>query len=86
MIRCGNCTDRHATADEVRECYAITREQNDEADREMAAERGYERHLEDRGYEDARAQEAHDARGVGGWWNLPMAGAMWAADGHDTRA
>jgi hypothetical protein len=83
-IRCGNhgrARVYHLSATEVRECFQETQYNLEEAAREAAAERGLERHLEDRGYEEARAQEAHDA--ATGWWNLPVAASMWAADSRD---
>jgi len=57
-IKCGSCHDRHSSVDEVRRCYA------DEAGnrQEHEAERATERFFEERGYEDARAQEAHEVR------------------------
>lgn len=61
-IKCGNCRDRHTSVDEVKACYAQM-QANVEAQRaELAAEQAYERHLEDRGFDDARAQEDHEAR------------------------
>lgn len=71
-IRCGNRevhgTDGrfyHPTAADVRDCYTeAAREADDEALMEgvRQAEMGYERYLEDRGYEAARAQEEYEAR------------------------
>jgi hypothetical protein len=60
-VRCGNHhrDDRtyHADAASVRECYRLTAEQDADSRAEIAAELAYERHLEDRGYWEARAQE-----------------------------
>lgn len=63
-VRCGNHADRcyHANAASVRACYQLSVTLAAEAESEIAAERGYERHLEDRGYDEARAQELHEQR------------------------
>lgn len=53
---------RHANAASIRECYRLTRQMQADMDAEIAAELAYERHLEDRGYWDARAQEDYEAR------------------------
>lgn len=64
---CGNCSSRtdrvrHINAQAVRTCYIAEREQREEADACYNAEMAYERHLEDRGYDEARAHDAHEAR------------------------
>lgn len=83
-IRCGNPNSpdlpgphTHATAAEVASCYAATRayaEYCDWDDGAAAAEQAYERHLENRGYGEARAQADYEARnGVVGFieaWHL----------------
>ena len=69
-IRCGNRNPvdfvgehRHAAPDEVRACYAATAAYEAYGDRyEYNADAAYERHLEDRGYDEARAQDEHEAR------------------------
>jgi hypothetical protein len=48
----------HANPASVRECYRLTAEAIADQEAEIRAELAYERHLEDRGYEEARAQEA----------------------------
>jgi len=54
---CGACGYHHATVKAIKACYAIMQAQEDEMRAEQAAELAYERHLEDRGYWDARADE-----------------------------
>lgn len=61
-VRCGQCQAHHANADTVRECYRITAAQEATVRAEQAAELAYERHLEDRGYWDARAQDDYEER------------------------
>jgi hypothetical protein len=76
--RCGNCRDRHATADTVRDCYAITRAEQAEAAAEAAAENAYERYLENRGYDEAAAERAwEDARGVVQFEDAYRAACPW---------
>lgn len=52
----------HESAEAVRRCYAVRNEMEAEQAAELAAEQAYERHLEDRGYDDARAQEVYEQR------------------------
>jgi hypothetical protein len=67
-VRCGNRKAHgpdvyHNGRTEVRDCFAgrlATEPDHDNG--AAAAELAYERHLEDRGYDDARAQEEHEAR------------------------
>lgn len=65
-IRCGNhprgVKVRHADVESVKACYALTRALEAEQAAEQAAELAYERHLEDRGYWDARAQDDYERR------------------------
>lgn len=66
-IRCGNpgcwSPDRtHATAEQVRDCYAVTRQQEEQAEFDAAAERANERALEDRGYWESQAQDDYERR------------------------
>lgn len=71
-VKCGNRDAHgqgrvyHPNSDEVRECYAETRYQNENAEREAEIERAYERHLEDRGYDAARWDEDRE-RELAGW-------------------
>jgi epoxyqueuosine reductase QueG len=67
-IRCGNCKERHESVSAVRECYdedaRMAYEEQMFAD-VARAEAGYERWLEDRGADEAAAQDAYEAaRGV----------------------
>lgn len=48
----------HANPASVRACYRLSAEMIADQRAEIAAEEAYERFLEDRGYEEARAQEA----------------------------
>lgn len=57
---------RHANTASVRACYQLTAEMNAEQEAEAAIELAYERHLEDRGYHEARAQEAWEQ--TNGMW------------------
>ena len=70
-VRCGNHGHGqkfyHPTAQAVRECYDWTADQEAQRAAEQAAEEGYERFLEDRGYWAARAQEDYEARNGIGW-------------------
>jgi hypothetical protein len=62
---CGACSKHHSSVKAIKVCHEIGRFQEDEMRAELAAEQGYERYLEDRGYWDARAQEDHErAMGV----------------------
>lgn len=64
-IRCGahgRIKVYHDSTETVRYCYGKMRSDQAEAAAEAAAELAYERHLEDRGYYEARAQEEHEAR------------------------
>lgn len=47
----------HANPASVRACYELTAQMDADQAAEIAAELAYERHLEDRGYWEARAQE-----------------------------
>lgn len=73
-IRCGCCLLNHTTAAEVAACYADAEEAQAQANAELAAELAYERHLEDRGWQEALLQEQVEAaRGVIGFreaWHL----------------
>jgi hypothetical protein len=63
--RCGNCKNHHATAADIRACYARDRELLQRADSEFDADTAYTRYLEDRGHDEAVAERAwEDARGV----------------------
>lgn len=78
--RCGNCGGgvHHADVAAVKLCYALEAEQSWD-DGAAAAEAAYERHLEDRGYDEARAQDDHEARnGVVGFIDA------WHAESPDT--
>lgn len=63
-IRCGNhgrgARVYHANPASVRECYRLTAEMIADQKAEIEAEQRYERFLEDRGYWEARAQEAYE--------------------------
>ena len=68
-VRCGNHGRtapgehvRHANPASVRACYRATAEMIADQEAEIAAELAYERHLEDRGYWEARAQEDWENR------------------------
>jgi hypothetical protein len=65
-VRCGNHGREgrfyHADAAEVRACYAWDWDNEENARAEQAVELAYERHLEDRGYDEARFQEQMEAR------------------------
>jgi hypothetical protein len=69
-VRCGNHgrgpAIRHADVAHVRACYQASADQEAQMRAEIAAENAMERWLENRGYEDARAQEAYDAS-----WSFP---------------
>lgn len=65
-ILCGNHGDGaevyHRTVDLVRTCFHIAQEQDEQVLGDWRAERAAERHLEDRGYDEARAQDDYEAR------------------------
>jgi hypothetical protein len=68
-VRCGNHGRtapsehvHHANPASVRECYRLAAQMEADQAAEIAAELAYERHLEDRGYWDARAQEDWEER------------------------
>ena len=68
-VRCGNHGRtspgehvHHANPASVRECYRQTAQMEADQAAEIAAELAYERHLEDRGYWEARAQEDWEER------------------------
>jgi hypothetical protein len=65
-IRCGahprGVKVYHDSVETVRFCYATMREQIAQQQAELAAERANERYFEDRGWEEARAQEDYEAR------------------------
>lgn len=61
-VRCGACKVRHNSTAAVRYCHDLYRTQIAEQEAEIAAERAIERYFEERGYEEARAQEAYEAR------------------------
>lgn len=64
-VRCAHCAGYHFSAQGVRRCFADEQWREGEARREQDAERAYERYLEDRGWEDAYAQDQIEAqRGV----------------------
>lgn len=76
--RCGNCANHHASADAVRMCYQITRTEDAMAEAESRAEQAAERYLEDRGYDEARAQEGYEERhGVIGFAEAYRAACPW---------
>lgn len=65
-IRCGHCSTRwevrrHATVADVRRCWIATDEETAEAAAEIAAELRNERFFEERGFDEARAQEQWEA-------------------------
>lgn len=83
-IRCGCCLGRHTTTTEVRDCYAERDEMQAQMDAEIAAEAAVERHLEDRGYWDARAQEDYERRcGVIDFADAYRAACPWLFDDED---
>lgn len=64
---CGGCGGRragarHADVAAIRACDAYRRDQDAVVEGARWAEAAYERHLEDRGYDEARAQEDYEAR------------------------
>jgi hypothetical protein len=61
-IRCGSCPNRHATVQDVRECHWERDEAIATQRDELAAELRNERYFEDRGYDEARNEEDHEAR------------------------
>jgi hypothetical protein len=64
-IRCGahgRVKVYHDSTETVRYCYAKMRSDIAEQEAEAAAELAYERHLEDRGYDEARAQDEYEQR------------------------
>jgi hypothetical protein len=69
-IRCGHCSThwevrRHASVADVRRCWIATEEEAAESAAEIAAELAVERFFEERGFDEARAQEQWEAdRGV----------------------
>jgi hypothetical protein len=73
---CGNCPrgTRHVNVQAIRDCYAIAQEQCEAHEDAYAAELAVERALEDRGYDEARAQEDYEARtgalGLVDWWHI----------------
>ncbi len=80
---CGNCSYgqrkiRHLTAQIIRDCYEITAEQEQEQEASWLAEIRAERHLEDRGYWDAIAQENYErAHGVVDFGDAYRAACPW---------
>lgn len=72
-VVCGHCSGafdhlvvRHASAGHVRACFEAGDEERWQAEGELAAERAVERHFEDQGYWEARAQEDYE-RSCGIW-------------------
>lgn len=64
-VRCANHGDwrvYHFDAAAVRACFTVTAQMQADQDAEIAAEQAYVRHLEDRGYWEARAQDDYEAR------------------------
>lgn len=61
MIRCYSCKGRHITVLEVKDCHIEYDAQQVQYEVEARAEAAFVRYLEDRGYEDARAQEYFDS-------------------------
>lgn len=74
--RCGMCRRgiRHIDLEAIRFCCDITREQEEQADADSRLEDAQLRYLENRGHDDARAQDDYEARnGVIGFteaWHL----------------
>lgn len=60
--RCGRCQAPHINIEAIRDCHTIAYAQEEQADADARAEASYERHLEDRGYDAARAQDDYEAR------------------------
>lgn len=83
-VRCGNHRygpgkTYHQNVEAVRACYAITREQEAQQKAELAAELRNEQWFENRGWDEARAQEDWEAsRGV-----IPFDEAMRQASNPD---
>lgn len=74
-VLCGCCGHHHQNPAAVRECHDIAREQAEAVEACRQAELACERHLEDRGYDAARAQDDFEASmGV-----IPFHEAMAAA-------
>lgn len=65
-VRCGSHGKGrrvyHESAEAVRVCYQVMRYEVSQQMAELAAERDVERYFEDRGYEEARAQDDYEAR------------------------
>lgn len=60
-IICGCCKERHGSAVAVRDCYAVRRYEEAEAQAEYDADAAYERWLEDGGPHAAAIAAEHDA-------------------------
>jgi hypothetical protein len=74
-VRCGNHGRvarghevRHANTASVRACYQLTAEMNAQQAAEIAVEQGYERYLENRGYDEARDEEDREFWGAVNHW------------------
>lgn len=65
-VKCGNCKSYHPNASDVRDCY-LANENDTQFEAAARAEQAYERHLEDRDWEDA---EQHRQMSV---YDLPIA-------------
>lgn len=64
-VRCGNhgsARVRHDNTEAVRACYEQAEGDRRQADAEYDAEMAIERYLENRGYDDARAQDEYEQR------------------------
>lgn len=59
--RCGACKAHHKSVADIRYCYDLKAEQEAQVAGELAAEKAVERHFEDRGYWEARADEDREA-------------------------
>jgi hypothetical protein len=67
-VRCGECKNRHHSAKAVKLCYEVAADFKAEQAALLNAEMAYERHLEDRGWQEAAAQDAYErANGVIGF-------------------
>jgi hypothetical protein len=88
MFKHPTCGSKHETASQARQCELEIKAQEDETRAEQAAENGYVRHLENAGYDEARAQEQHEADNGVVSFHEAYAGSrkIWLTDVADGRA
>lgn len=61
-FRCGECKMRHHSIKAIKLCHFTAADHKAEQEACYRAEMAYERHLEDRGADEAAAQDAYEAR------------------------